>query len=195
MAASIYTPKNLNYTGALPTPAHKQVETGVTHGSCSADQTIIINLLNQVLASEIACVFRYRRHHFIARDIQATDLAKEFLLDAKEKLEHAHKIAERITQLGGKSELGQKMLIDNCSIEKLADPSAVEMITANLAAERITIDHHLDLIQRIDGSDAITGNVLKTILAEAEVQAGALAHLLTLSASTGLQPAQSTYAQ
>lgn len=167
-----------NNVVVLSTPALQHFGDGSSNAAFSADRTTIINQLNQTLATEMTSVFRYRRHHFIARGIQALDIADEFMLHAEEKLEHAHKIADCIMQLGGKAVFNQESLSAYCSAKYLGGHSAVEMITANLAIVKMTIAHYLDMIQRIDAKDAITGKILKAILAEEEVEAGALTHFL-----------------
>ena len=184
MTASTNTRSNFNVnrmnTAALSTHALKHFGVGTSNAAFSAERTTIINLLNQTLAIEMACVFRYRRHHFFARGIQATDIADEFLLHAEEKLDHVHRIADRIAQLGGKAEFNREALIAYSAEKYRGGRSAVEMITANLAVVKITIDHYLNMIQRIDAKDAITGQMLKEILAEEEVEAGALIYFLTV---------------
>lgn len=195
MTTSTGTRSNLTRTGVRPILTRKHFENDAAHTGRSIDQTSIIDLLNQTLAAEVACVFRYRRHHFIARDIQATDLADEFLLDAKEKLEHAHKISARIVELGGTSELDRDAFSADNPTQCMTSRSALEMIAANLAAERSCIDRYLDLIQRIDDKDPITSDLLKAILVDEEVQAGALAHLLTQSAGAESLSSQSICTQ
>lgn len=171
-------PTNINRKNAvvLPAQAFKHFGDG-THDAVFSTERIIY-LLNQALTTEITRVFRYRHHYFIARSIQAADIADEFMLHAEEKLEHAHRIADRIVQLGGKAEFNQESLIAYSAAKYLGGRSAVEMIKANLAAVKITIDHYLEMIRRIDFEDAITGKMLKEILAEEEVEAGALTHFL-----------------
>jgi DNA-binding ferritin-like protein len=44
---------------------------------------------------------RYRRHHFMAVDIDSKSIADEFLDHSNEEQKHADKIAARIVRLGG----------------------------------------------------------------------------------------------
>ena len=49
--------------------------------------------MNKVLASEIVCVLRYKRHYFIARGLHAEPIAQEFLQHATD--EHCTPIRSR----------------------------------------------------------------------------------------------------
>src|SRR6266576_2612106 len=61
----------------------------------------MLKLLNDSLATELVCVLRYRRHHFMARGIHSQSVSQEFLDHSNEEQGHADQIAERIVQLGG----------------------------------------------------------------------------------------------
>lgn len=56
----------------------------------------MIRLLNEALATELVCILRYRRHHFMASGINADAVAAEFLVHANEEQTHADQIAARI---------------------------------------------------------------------------------------------------
>jgi bacterioferritin (cytochrome b1) len=72
----------------------------------------VIRLLNEALATEIICVLRYRRHHFMAAGINAEAVAAEFLVHANGEQQHAGQIAARIGSLdsGFISPIGPKKL-------------------------------------------------------------------------------------
>ena len=57
---------------------------GVTDGY-RADRETVVRLLNEALATEIVCVLRYRRHHYMAKGIHATAVAEEFLRHSQEE--------------------------------------------------------------------------------------------------------------
>ena len=58
-------------------------------------------MLNDVLATELVCVLRYKRHYYMAQGINSDSVKAEFLQHANEEQQHADWVAERITQLGG----------------------------------------------------------------------------------------------
>src|SRR4051794_13609688 len=81
--------------------AREHMEMGAVTSSYKADRETVIRILNEVLATEIVCVLRYKRHYYMAAGIHAQSVAEEFLEHAKEEQGHADIAAERITQLGG----------------------------------------------------------------------------------------------
>src|SRR5580704_11333313 len=85
----------------LRTRARRNIEEGAVTAGYSADRIEVLKLLNEALATELVCVLRYRRHHFMARGITSKSIADEFLTHSNEEQAHADQIAERIVQLGG----------------------------------------------------------------------------------------------
>ena len=81
--------------------ARQHIENGAVTDGYRADRETVIRVLNEALATEIVCVLRYKRHHYMAAGIHAQAVAEEFLEHANEEQQHADMIAERIVQLGG----------------------------------------------------------------------------------------------
>src|SRR5262249_39988405 len=77
----------------------------------------ILRLLNEALATEIVCVLRYKRHHYMASGIHAQSVAAEFLQHANEEQGHADQIAARIVQLGGEPNFSPDGLVDRSHSE------------------------------------------------------------------------------
>ena len=86
---------------ALRQGARQNVENGAVTAGYSADREAVLKLLNDSLATEIVCVLRYRRHHFMARGIPSPAVAAEFLVHSNEEQGHADFLAPSIVQLGG----------------------------------------------------------------------------------------------
>ena len=59
--------------------ARQHVEEGAVTASYMADREQVLQMLNEVLATELVCMLRYRRHHFMARGITSRSIADEFL--------------------------------------------------------------------------------------------------------------------
>jgi len=76
--------------------------------SYKGDRTVVLRVLNEALATEIVCVLRYKRHHYMAKGIHSQAVAEEFLEHAAEEQGHADQIAERITQLDGEPNFNPK---------------------------------------------------------------------------------------
>jgi bacterioferritin len=172
-------------TDVLPTSvailrkrARRNPEDGAVTPGYSAERGTVLGLLNEALATEIVCVLRYRRHHFMARGIHARTIAEEFLAHSNEELAHADQIAERIVQLGGEPDFSPGSLLVRSHCEYVAGRTLVEMITENLVAERIAIDSYRELIQYLGNRDPTTTRMLEGILAVEEEHADELADLL-----------------
>jgi bacterioferritin len=159
--------------------ARKNIEQGAVTAGYSADRAQVLKLLNEALATEIVCVLRYRRHHFMARGINAKGIANEFLVHSNQEQGHADQIAERIVQLGGKPDFSPDSLASRSHAEYVTGDSLVEMIKEDLVAERIAIDSYREMIQFLDDQDTTTSDMLKVILAVEEQHADELADLLT----------------
>ena len=162
----------------LRAQARKHLEEGAVTAGYLADRPMVLKLLNEALATEIVCVLRYRRHHFMARGIHAKSVADEFLVHSNEEQGHADQIAERIVQLGGEPDFAPDGLSARSHAEYVAAGSLVEMIKEDLVAERIAIDSNREMIQYIDDKDPTTTHMLKKILTVEEEHADELADFL-----------------
>lgn len=158
--------------------ARSHIEEGAVTAGYSADLPTVLRLLNEALATEIVCILRYRRHHFMARGIHAKSVADEFLAHSKEEQGHADEIAERIVQLGGEPDFAPNSLSRRSHAEYIAGGSLVEMIKEDLVAERIAIDSYREFIQYLGDEDPTTTHMLEKILAVEEEHADELADLL-----------------
>jgi len=172
------TPKTMTTVADLRAQARAHVDRGAVTAGYSADRKTVLRLLNEALATELICVLRYRRHHFMARGINARSTADEFLAHSNQEQGHADLLAERIVQLGGEPDFSPDGLSARSHAEYVAAGSLLEMITEDLVAERIAIDSYRDMIQFLDGQDPTTSQILKGILAVEEQHADELSDLL-----------------
>jgi len=158
--------------------AAQHIEQGAITATYTADRQEVIRLLNRALATELVCVLRYRCHHFMARGINAKNVAAEFLAHSNEEQAHADQIAARIVQLGGEPDFSPDSLTVRSHAEYHAGASLVEMIKQNLIAERVAIDSYREFILYLGDQDSTTSLLLKGILAVEEEHADELADLL-----------------
>jgi bacterioferritin len=158
--------------------ARQHLDAGSVTAGYSADRAIVLKLLNDSLATELVCVLRYRRHHFMARGIHAQSAAQEFLDHSNEEQGHADQIAERIVQLGGAPDFAPAGLVSRSHAEYVEGDSLVSMIREDLVAERIAIDSYRDIIQYLGEQDPTTRRMMEAILATEEQHADELADLL-----------------
>jgi len=157
--------------------ARQHIDEGAVTAGYGADRKIVLKLLNEALATEIVCVLRYRRHHFMAKGIQAKGIADEFLVHSNEEQGHADQIADRIVQLGGEPDFSPDSLASRSHAEYIEGESLVGMIKEDLVAERIAIDSYRDFIQYLGTQDSTTRRMLETILAVEEQHADELSNL------------------
>jgi bacterioferritin len=169
---------DLSNVETLRRDARKHIEQGAVTADYSADRAALIEQLNQALATELVCVLRYRRHHFMARGIHARAVAAEFLAHSNEELGHADLLAARIVQLGGEPDFAPSDLSGRSHAEYVAGISLRDMIREDLVAERIAINSYRDMIRRLGENDPTTSDMLKGILAVEEEHADDLADLL-----------------
>ena len=159
--------------------AREHMERGAVTPGYTADRETVIKLLNEALATELVCVLRYKRHHFMATGINADSAASEFAEHAAEEQQHADQIAARIVQLGGEPNFAPDGLASRSHAEYVEGGSLVEMIREDLVAERVAIDSYREMINYIAADDSTTRRMLEEILAKEEEHAEDLVTLLT----------------
>lgn len=142
------------------------------------DVTQAINVLNQALATELVCVLRYKRHYYMSRGLNKDAIAGEFLQHATEEQDHADRIAERITQLGGAPDFNPEGMLTRSHSEYKEGDSMIDMIKENLVAERIAIESYREIIRFFGDNDPTTRRMLESILAVEEEHANDMVDLL-----------------
>ena len=158
--------------------ARRDIGAGAVTAGYHANRDEVIKLLNEALATELVCVLRYRRHHFMARGLEAKSIADEFLVHAQQELDHADLIAARIVQLGGEPDFSPDGLSARSHAEYVAATSLVDMIREDLIAERIAIDSYREMAQYLGDQDSTTRRMIEEILAVEEEHADELSDLL-----------------
>src|SRR5258706_8840035 len=73
--------------------ARAHMEMGAVTSAYTADREAVIRILNDVLATELVCILRYKRHYYMATGIHAQAVAEEFLEHATEEQRHADIVA------------------------------------------------------------------------------------------------------
>lgn len=164
---------------AIRKRAREHIERGAVTGGYRADRETVIRLLNEALATEIVCVLRYKAHYFLASGIHAKSVAAEFLEHAQEEQDHADRIAERITQLGGEPNLSPDGLDERAHSDYVVGRNLAEMLTEDLVAERIAIDTYTEIIRYLGDDDPTSRRMMEDILAVEEEHAEDLSTLLS----------------
>ena len=162
--------------------ARQHMEMGAVTSSYKADRETVIRILNEVLATEIVCTLRYKRHYYMATGIHAQAVAKEFLEHAKEEQSHADIAAERITQLGGAPNFNPEGLATRSHAQYVEGASLMDMVREDLVAERIAVESYNEIIRYLGTDDPTTRIAMEQILAKEEEHADDMKKLLeTLS--------------
>ena len=158
--------------------ARKHMEEGAMTPGYRADREVVVKMLNEALATEIVCVLRYKRHYFMAKGIHAEGVAAEFLEHAQDEQQHADRIAERITQLGGAPDFSPDGLATRSHAEYVEGDTLEDMIREDLVAERIAIDSYKEIILYLGDKDPTSRRLMEDILATEEEHADDMANLL-----------------
>src|SRR5206468_7144069 len=151
--------------------AREHVEKGAVTPAYRGDVETAIKLLNEALATEIVCVLRYRRHHFMAAGIHYQAVADEFMKHSQEEQGHADQIAERIRQLGGAPDFNPQGLLTRSHAQYAEGQSLVDMIKEDLIAERIAIESYLEMIRYFGDDDPTSRRLIEKVLEQEEEHA------------------------
>lgn len=158
--------------------ARRHMEKGAVTEGYRGNLPTILRILNEALASELVCVLRYRRHHFMATGIDAQSVAAEFLEHANEEQGHADQIAARIVQLGGAPDFSPEGMLTRAHSQYVEGEDLRDMIAEDLVAERIAVETYGEMIRYVGDDDPTTRRMLESILAMEEGHADELATLL-----------------
>ena len=158
--------------------ARQHLSRGAVTSTYTGDVSKTIDLLQNVLATEIVCVLRYTMHSIAATGISSEGVKAEFAQHAKEEQEHMNAVAERINQLGGRPNFNPEGLAMRSASQYVEGENLVDMIKENLIAERIAIDHYRELIRYFGDNDPGTRVMLEGILVVEEEHANDMHDLL-----------------
>ncbi len=158
--------------------ARQEIMDGAITPEYKGDRETVVRILNQALATEIVCVLRYKRHHYMAKGIHSQSVAEEFLEHANEEQSHADKIAERIVQLNGEPDFNPEGLLTRSHSDYAEGDSLREMIREDLIAERIAVESYSEIIRYLGDDDPTSRRVMEDILGNEEEHAEDMKTLL-----------------
>jgi bacterioferritin len=158
--------------------ARNHMEKGAVTDNYKADLKAVIKVLNEVLATEIVCVLRYKRHYFMAAGINSDGAKAEFLQNATEEQQHIDWIATRITQLNGEPNFNPDGLASRSHSEYTEGTDLISMLKEDLYAERIAIESYSEIVRWLGDDDSTTRKLMAEILKVEEEHAEDLKTLL-----------------
>ena len=159
--------------------ALEKMEQGAVTSFYKADREKVIEVLNEVLATETVCTLRYRNHYFMAKGIHASGVEAEFLEHANDEQDHADRVAKRITELGGTPNLNPEGLATRSHAQYGTGERLEDMIKEDLIAERIAVATYSEIIRWIGADDPTTRRMMEELLAKEEEHADDMAKLLS----------------
>lgn len=163
---------------AIQKRAREKMHDGAVTDAYAADRQRVIDVLNEVLATEIICICRYRNHYYMASGINAEPVAAEFLVHADEEQMHADWVSVRIAQLGGVPNWNPEGMTSRAHASYMESDSLREMIEENLVAERVAIETYSEIIRWLENDDPTTRRIIEDILKMEEEHADDLAGML-----------------
>jgi bacterioferritin len=158
--------------------ARAKMDAGAVTASYQADPDKVVGVLNEVLATEIVCVLRYKNHFYMAQGIHSQAVADEFLEHAHEEEMHADMVAKRITELRGEPNFDPNGMPKRAHAEYKTSEKLDDMIREDLVAERIAVSTYSEIIRWLGEHDPTSRRMMEEILAKEEEHADDLAKLL-----------------
>jgi bacterioferritin len=165
--------------------ARDKMSDGAVTGAYKADRVAVVDVLNEVLATEIVCTLRYKSHYYRATGIHAQSVAAEFLEHANQEQGHADIVAKRIVQLGGVPNLDPKGLATRSHAEFNEVQLLQDMIKEDLVAERVAIETYSEIVRWLGDQDSTTRRMMEEILSVEEEHADDLKTMLERMSAKG----------
>jgi bacterioferritin len=169
---------HLSDVETLRRQARQHMDDGPITEAYGADRERVIAVLNEVVATELVCYLRYKRHYFTATGLNATTAAAEFLEHANQEQQHADMAATRITQLQGEPDFNPEILTQRSHAEYVEGTDLVDMVKEDLVAERIAIASYSEIVRWLGDNDPTTRRMIEQILEVEEEHADDLMKLL-----------------
>jgi bacterioferritin len=145
--------------------ARRHVERGAVTDDYKADRKAVVDILNEVLATELICMFRYKSHYYRASGINSQAVKPEFLQHAQEARQHAEMVAARIVQLNGAPDFNPDGLTSRSRSENSESATLTDMIREDLVSERIAVEFYSEIIYWLGDGDLTTRKIMQDILA------------------------------
>jgi bacterioferritin len=158
--------------------AREHIERGAITNTYGADRERVIDVLNTVLATELVCVLRYKRHYYMASGLNAGPVAAEFLQHATDEQGHADQVAMRITQLDGEPNFNPDGLAERSHADYVEGETLLDMAREDLVAERIAIGSYQEIVRWLGDGDPTTRGLIESILAVEEEHAEDMLNIL-----------------
>lgn len=151
---------------------------GAAQAMLATRQADPVGLLQMAMSAEIACVLRYSMIAVSADGLENEWVATECAAQAADERQHMLRLAERITELGGKPDYFVADLAVRRAMPESGAGCLPRLFAENLAAEQCVIELYRELSQHFAGHDEKTRALLDYILADEEAHTSDMEDLL-----------------
>lgn len=158
--------------------AKQHISDGAVTAANKTNSEEVVKVLNEVLATELVCHLRYKRHYYTASGLYSDSVKAEFLEHAAEEQAHADSVAARIVQLNGKPDFNPASLADRSHADYTEGDDLVKMIEEDLIAERIAIETYSEIARWLGDRDPTSRRLIESILEKEEEHAEDLSSLI-----------------
>lgn len=134
----------------------------------SLDVEKLIGMLNEALSEEWLAYYQYWIGAAMVQGPMRPSVQKELEIHAKEELEHANMLVERIIQLEGMPVLSPEewTKLARCKYYPPTDPFIVSILNDNLSGERCAIARYQEIADYTFGKDHETYKIATQILTD-----------------------------
>ncbi len=167
----------LSSVAEIRSRARRQIEAGTASAHRAIERDAVLRLLNAALATELACVVRYRRYCLMTAEAVPDAHKNELMKRAQEEQGHADQIAAHIVELGGQPNLNASNVSYRGGLELADDEMLTDMLAEDLIAERIAIDTYREIIRYLGDHEPATRQLIEMIMSAEQGHAEELANL------------------
>ena len=130
------------------------------------DTEELVKILNQAYAEEWLAYYQYWLGAKVAAGQMRSNIIEEFEEHAKEELEHANMLADRIIQLGGTPVLHPDdwSKLAKCKYEAPSQEDTFILVKQNLDAERCAVGRYQGICDLTFGKDFETYRIVEHLL-------------------------------
>lgn len=146
---------------------------GAAAADAAARRATVVQLLNDILASELIWLMRYRRRYLLWGGLHEVSDER-----ARAEPTPADRLVRRIVELGGEPDLDPADLLSRNRADYASHGSVGDRIREDLRAERIVIESYAEVIDFLGAADPPTRVMLEANLGSERARAAQLAEIL-----------------
>jgi bacterioferritin len=127
----------------------------------------LITMLNKALADEWLAVYQYWAGAKVVKGPMRPNVQEELEEHAKEEMEHANLLADRIVALGGTPiiDIAELSKLSSCGYDAPKDPHVQKILTQNIKGEQCAISVYHKMLEKVKlGNDPVTFHLIRKIL-------------------------------